>query len=405
MSIFYKKSNTESAKSLFDKSLVYDNRIKDPAYENLISFETTEKYLYGRVKRTFTPMEISPNLSLSSLSQTNESNNNLQAISFVVDAFNEMSNQFVKKVAVGQISTSDPNLSVLEVKKAYESPKGLYNKHLQTIRNSIVQEIKNKNLNFSNFQEFINIASPIILKMAKNVPFTYSGFIKSRYCPPTVSGLVIEIADADCSNDENKIRAFKNSPNWLFYLNTCKSYGFSVDTNVPWRLVADIGSAEMLEYASRYGYPTTDSILNVGYGEAQVTFVPLMRTILLEMYNLSKRQYQKIETCSDGTISRKIITPIEYNINNPDTLLSDIKTLQLYARIRMTEDESKFSDTDKQKMMTLLKQFYRMHGLQRACRELELIIAPTFNESGSLTDLLRRDKIRKQEEQDVLSNT
>lgn len=405
MSIFYKKSNTEGAKSLFDKSLIYDFRLRDERYENLISFEEAEKYLYGRVKQNYIPMEPNANLPFSSLSQTNESANTLQAVSFVVDAFMEMSNQFLKKTTIGQISTSDPNLSILEVKKAYESPKMLYNSHIRTVKDGIVKQIKKSDIKFSNFEEFAHAVSPIIIKMAKTVPFTYSAFIKSRYCPMTVSGLVIEIADADCSDDENKIRTFKNSPNWEFYLNVCKSYGFSVDANVPWRIIADIGSSEMLTYASRYGYTTTNSILNIGYSEAQTTFIPLMRNLLLEIYNQSKRQYQVINVCSDGTTTTEIVRPVEYSVNNPDSILSDMKTLKLYMKIRMAEDESQFTDVEKQRLNSTIKQLYRMKGLLPACRKFELAIAATFNESGSLTDLVKRDKILRQEEQDVLSNT
>ena len=219
MSIFYKKSNGETAKNLFDKSLIYDFKMINPNYENLISFEFAEKYLYGRVKANYVPMELSTQLPLSSLSITNQSNHSLQAVSFVVDAFVELSSQFDKKAAIAQISTTDRHLSKLEVQKAYESPKTLYNTHIKTIKDSVVKSILKNNIRFSNFNEFLTAVTPIIIKMSKNVPFTYSGFIKSRYCPMTVSGLVIEIAVADSANDEKKIAEFKNSPNWEFYLN------------------------------------------------------------------------------------------------------------------------------------------------------------------------------------------
>ena len=405
MSIFYKKSNGETAKNLFDKSLIYDFKMINPNYENLISFEFAEKYLYGRVKTNYVPMELSTQLPLSSLSITNQSNHSFQAVSFVVDAFVELSSQFDKKAAIAQISTTDRHLSKLEVQKAYESPKTLYNSHVKTIKDSVVKSILKNNIRFSNFNEFLTAVTPIIIKMSKNVPFTYSGFIKSRYCPMTVSGLVIEIAAADSANDEKKIAEFKNSPNWEFYLNACKSYGFSVDINNPWRLVADIGSTAMLQYASAYGYNTTNAILNVGYSEAQRTFMPIMTTILLEIYTSSRRQYNIIERCQDGSTIPKIVDPIRYSFSDVESLMSETDVLKLYMAIRMVEDETVLTEQQENNIMIRMKQLYRLKGLMPTVREFEAIIASTYNESGSLTDLVKRDIVRKQEEEDVLSNT
>ena len=75
-----------------------------------------------------------------------------------------------------------------------------------------------------------------------------------------MSGLAVEIAAIDASNDDEKINLFTKSKNWEFYLNACRSYGFMVDQMAPWRLVADIGSSEMIKYARRYGMTATDTV-------------------------------------------------------------------------------------------------------------------------------------------------
>ena len=85
--------------------------------------------------------------------------------------------------------------------------------------------------------------------------------MKNRRTPITITGLAIEIADVNAANDNAKMELFANSINWEFYLTAARSFGFMVDLDVPWRLVADIGSSVMLS-ASRYGASTTDDVLN-----------------------------------------------------------------------------------------------------------------------------------------------
>ena len=114
-------------------------------------------------------------------------------------------------------------------------------------------------------------------------PFTFPAFIKARRTPITVSGLVIEIANLNKSNDDIKNELFFKSRNWDFYLNMAQNYGFMVDARNPWRLVADIGSSEMLKYASRYGATTTDEVLDQYFTEPGPSF---FLNLPLRMYNM-----------------------------------------------------------------------------------------------------------------------
>ena len=406
MSLFYKKNNREAVINLFGKSILYDQKMLRTRYRNLKPFEYNEHYLYGRVNRDYVPIEINlPSVSLKGIQSTTDSNRSIQAISFVVDAFNELSAQFDKKAATGEIDNNDQYLSKLQVVKAYENPRVLYNRHLATIKKKITEKIRKDNITFSNFNQFLNEVVPIILQINKLLPMTYPGFLKSKFCPVTVSGMVIEIADLDSSNDEEKIRKFKNSKNWDFYLNACQSYGFSVDMNNPWRLVADIGSSEMLKYSANYGYQETNSVLQGAFIESYKSFVPTFRTILLEIYNSSKRVFSEVE-CIKGVFTRnKVITPVEYSFDKLGFLISDAEIINIYMAIRFAEDETNFHESELLKIKKHIRQLTQLRGLLAAVKELEIIIAPTFNESGSLTDARYRAKLRKQEELDVLSNT
>ena len=345
---------------------------------------------------------------MATLSSTNTEQLNLQAISFVVRAFNEMNEQFNKKLLSGENDGSDPFLSKLSVKKAYQSPEVLYSQHLSQIQEGIIETIQDNKINFSNMSDFKPIFIDLITKVSKKIPITYPGFVKSSRCPMNVSGLVIEIADIDYANDENKILAFKNSPNWKFYLNACRSYGFYVDSSNPFRLVANIGSPEMLEYArstSRCAFTSPYSIFSRAYLPAYLNYDSTLRQFIFDTYIAAKATYLEIEHCLDGTTNTKVIEPTEHTLNEMPHLFNDLEFLMLYMKLRCNEGSVNFKDYEKDRLYKNTIQKYRKDGMNSALGYFSKFINNTFNYNGSLTDRVNRATIIRNEEQDVLSNT
>ena len=410
MSIFYKKGNNESTKALYQKSLIYQADIMEPEYENLKDFQLAEKYLYGRVDYGYVPIELKlPATQMGSLDQTNKLGSGFQAVEFVAYAFRELSLQFQKKAMSGQIRTDDPFLSVLEVQRAYENPRTLYKNFFAINKESIAKTFAGKNLRFKDFDGFMAHLMGTLRGLTRSLPFTYPGFVKSRYCPMTATGLVIEISTESAANDELKIKNFQESKNWLVYLNACRSYGFSVDSRNPWRLVADIGSPEMLHYAriaTRCNYRSTSGILASAYTPAHITYYENFKTILLGLYDRMKTDYIEIDYCSDGTIRNNVVRPKAYSLSQLNDSYTDSFFFKTYMQIRLLE-ESSAPLTPKEKA-SLLKDTMKLSvlkGIPTALALFESIIGKTYDYSGSLTDLLYRDKISKEEAENVLSNT
>ena len=128
---------------------------------------------------------------------------------------------------------------------------------------------------------------------------------------------------------------FKESPNWNYYLNVCRSYGFSVDMNVPWRLVADIGTPEMIQYARRYGFLSTDSVLAMAYTPSYRTYYENFKNIMLELYNTVKSDYIEVEYCQDGTTRNKVVRPVEYTRDTLSETYSERQFLEFYMNLRI----------------------------------------------------------------------
>lgn len=403
MSFFYKSNNEDKAKNSYRKNLIYGDEILEDDYENLIDFYITELYLYGRVNYKYIPIVHNSNaIPLQNITTTNTEQNDLQALPFVVNAFNDLNQQFNKKLLTGEIDINDPFLSKLEVKKAYQNPKALYTQYLSEIRAAIVEQIEEKNIKFSNIEMFKHEFVHMLEALSKQMPITYSAFIKSHKCPMNVSGLVIEIADIDYSNDQQKIINFKNSKNWKFYLNACRSYGFWVDSSNPFRMIANIGSTEMLEYASRNGLTSTYSVLNDAYEPACINFESTFKQFMFDCYELSKATYLEVEHCLDGTTRTEIVEPAEYSSSELKYLLDDIEFLMLYAKIRLNEENLKLLTHNKDKLVKNTMSILKRLNLTQAILYFESYINNTFHYTGSLTDRINRDKLIREQQEEFL---
>ena len=392
MSLFYIEQNDENAFLAYNKKLVYTgNSIS--TYPNLVDFNFGEKFFYGRVNFKFVPM------IYSNATPVKYFNNNLaagaqpEAAGFVVDAFNDLATQFQKKMSDGSIFTTDPFLSTLKVYKAYTDPRKLYDEHLENYISALEKEFVNRKIEVQNFAQFITNFKNLILESAAQFPFTMPAYVKSKYCPITATGLALEIADVEYFNDERKIQEFINSKNWDFFLNACNTYGFMVDQNIPWRLVADIGSPQMLTYAANYGAPSTPQVISNTYDNAHYDFFTTFRALLLRVYNRVRLpQFTVSEECNGVTRTRFII-PATYNLSDIQSLLPEIELLKLYFDIRITEEPSKYETSEKNKIIRDCLSLYNSRGLIDSLFVFEEIINQPFDYNGSLSYLYRQSNM------------
>ena len=290
---------------------------------------------------------------------------------------------------MGKIDTTDPYLSTLNVYKAYQNPKKLYDDNKAVYYKALKSVFRKKKTKFKNFDEFIKELMATLEAVAPRNPMTKPGFIKSRRCPINCSGLVVEIADLDPVNDSKKITQFVNSNNWEFYVNACASYGFMIDQAVPWRLVADIGDSPerspMLEYAKRYEVNTTAEILETTYKNAYYEYYTNFKNELLFLYNsLKLPKYSVFEECEGHTIT-KMVVPVAYSPATLSQWWSEQEFLKIYFKIRFLEEESVFADSEQSSMIDDCIELYEGGDLGTALGSFERMFNKTFDYRGSVS--------------------
>lgn len=392
----YINENIDGGYLTYNKRKVYDAATEDQQeeYRNLVDFNLGEKFLYGRVNRLFMPMYASAErlAGMKTLPGAHQDTSQVVAFNFVVDAFKDLQSNFDKQVAGGKINPNLDFLSNLKIYKAYMDPFDLFNNHQDVYTGQIKQHFKDKNIKVENFFEFLKHFMNLLSKSAHSYPFTFSGFIKSKYCPINTSGLAIEIADEDYFRDASKIDNFVNSPNWLFYVNACRSYGFLVDKNIPWRLVANIGSPEMLEYSRNYGPASTNSIISFYYNRADNIYFSKLRLYLHKLYHdVILNSITVFEDCNGRVVSRTV-TPKKYSIRDLEQIFDDKKLLKIYFDIRAMEEEKKLKDYEKIRIYKDCFALLDYQGMNEALFAFESVINHPFDYHGSLSYLIDRTK-------------
>ena len=390
MSFLYVGKEENTVEQTLDKKLIYFADSENEQYTNLVDFNFGEKFLYGRVRRDFRTIYLNPTSEyLKGLGAIDPQAPPPQALNFVVDMFDRLNTQFLKCSTIGTIRADDPFLSTLKVYKAYQDPVALHVSYLQRQFGVLSNQLKGRKFDNLSFfmQEILNLLSQTL----KLYPITFAGFVKSRFCPIFTSGLCLEIADSDYFDDQNKIEQFYNSPNWEFYLNACRSYGFMVDKNIPWRIVADIGSSETLNYSKQYGLFDTDGILSIPYQETEIFFFNKLKFYILNLYNQTATTFAEPYDCGGIQRTRYVEIP-QININSFDKQISEAHMLKFYYELRLLETDKKLSNGQKIKLLNDCMELYTSFGLVRSMNAFVKIVAQPFDSVGSLSYINETNK-------------
>ena len=392
MSNFYKESNNEKTESLYDKTIMYRGELTTFAqrYSCLVDFNFAEKYLYGRVDRDYISIELNEAIvSLTPIPNTDVDTGQVKVINFVADAFAGLSRHFQRSTQIGAIRTTDPYLSNLKAYAGYTNTEQAYANYFNSLIEAMSRVKKDNSLNFKDFNEFMDFLTGFSKSAGKTFPITKPGFVRSRFNSVLNNGISIEVADLSYDNDDQKIQDFVNSPNFEYYLNACNSYGFMVDINFPWRLVADLDSVAMNGYANRYGYTSTDAILITAYKKTHNSYYREFKQNLLNIYNNLYKKYSIVDECSNKSI---IIKPKIYNIQNINELYDESYFTRFYCMLRFLEEENKLSEAQQQQTINDTVNLSRVRGERYALSRFEKFAAQPFDYRGSLSYLVKASR-------------
>jgi len=240
--------------------------------ENLESFKNPnpidlwyDKKLYGRVNQQNDYIYI-PTQAFESQGRLKMiSDTGLYALEFVANAYADLKNKIDRIVAFSG-DFAGPSIGKLSILKNL-TPKRAFEKPLDYDYDAYADAfIQNFNENYlrgtsrdqkvKNFEDYVEQVLLFINETRNKLPFTKSGFISSVFCSPFSSGLMIDLS-MDDHNDDFAKGIFIEDDSFDAYHTLVKQYGFYVDKNAPWRLVANISSPQMQRYWVRGSIPSS----------------------------------------------------------------------------------------------------------------------------------------------------
>ena len=254
-----KGKNSLNSKELFKQRKIY----RDLAYPDELPDIPQpidvwyNKFLYGKVDPDGNAVFLNEDM----LKKLPSEEGDIFALNFVVDAFEDLQNYMNVAATRGKILTEDSKYFPVEPKRGWTSVQNRYFEHIDAIYQAFTATylgLKENNKKLVTFKDFMDIFWTYIKEIQPDFPFTRTGFIMSHYCPIATTGLVVEISDDDHGDDEIKFEDFINDDNFFFFVAAARRFGFRVDKNAPWRLIADVKSETMQKYMSRYPEPPSE---------------------------------------------------------------------------------------------------------------------------------------------------
>jgi len=299
-------------------------------------------------------------------------------LDFVVGAYESFYQSFLLGIfGKGGVKNYNSVFVNMQPKSGWVSASDTYHEHQERwyeqffdlLANNITMRKK-----ICNFDSFLNIYFWFLDTLGPGIPITKPGFIRSKYCSPNISGLIVEIDDTiSCGDDNQKKEIFLNDPLFDFFVKKAAAFGFSVDKNVPWRLVARLNTARMKYFMSLFNTSYT-TLFNQYYVKAYLYDYEDFKLTAQQIYNSFVAAYPEEVYTGYGKQTGKFMFEKKTRYLATDETLDQIKEsmwLKKYYYFRLLEKGKKVNRFRYKRNMKKIMTFYRKQGLFTALDKLE----------------------------------
>lgn len=187
------------------------------------------------------------------------------------------------------------------------------------------------------FQDYIYDSCPYSV-------LTLDRYLLSRFSDPLESGLIVEVATEDASDDEVKASKYLNDPAYSIFVDEAAYYGFCIDSSTPWRLVINPHSNYVKDYLSSVGERSFQSYLESNYiSPSSASFDFFVRLILDSYRNLCLKSpnITSIKSGEAGTkfdlVDRVPLSPTQQDISSFVTKVGLKNMIKLYFYTKIHE--------------------------------------------------------------------
>tara|TARA_R100000664_G_C2745159_1_gene133038 strand:+ start:90 stop:1277 length:1188 start_codon:yes stop_codon:yes gene_type:complete len=337
-------------------SFSLDN-VYDKMYPNSVashSFFAGKDIYYGRIDGNNNTVNVDE-AHLKEIATNN--NSSVQCLNFVADAFSDM-RKYIKVDARSKIAQDQFLNNKWDAMRGWSSPHIFYDEKMDELYKIFVNgslSYRKNEEKISNIDDFIKVFfNDFYPSIARKIPITKSGLIMSKYFNPTSTGLCIETSKEDFTRNFSKISKYIQSPNFEFYALAAAKYGFLIDRNAPFRLVANLNSPAMQKYMSTYNV-TIDNLFDKCYFKTYMYDIENLKIYIKQMYSaftsispIVIRESTTFENsnCESYGQSSFVASPREkINDQRYDEEYNQLFWLKMYYRIKLKETETNISES------------------------------------------------------------
>ena len=328
-----------------------------------------ESTLFGRTDRK--QNTIIPNTT--NLAQITEAAEPIFAFNFVADAFSSFVEHMAAAYIAGAVSKAGiKSLAAPTAVGGYIDPTQKFNQMHQTLARSFILNFKSsREKPIENFKIFLGYYSQFLKNLASSFPVTKTNFVLSYRMNPFCTGLSVSLYDGDAGDDLTKYEKFILDPNFQFYTNVAKKFGFVVNKNKPWVLTADLFKSPILDRIDDYVVTETDenitatNFFSVYYNQTHLSDLADLKKILLSAYQYlvsGAPLCQKEKICPNGNFSYKSYLREVYDETKLRAQIGPKFLIDLYIDLRQAE--SAFALTPDQ-IKRLRKNAYESYKLRK----------------------------------------
>jgi len=347
---FEANNSTRGSRRLFNQRGKYRNEAVPARYIKrhpglFRDFWFIENMYYGRIDPQHKFLILKPEKLKALGSQGGEA---LFLVDFFADAVSDFLAVHKKAVSSSKIQKNDDILSKLDPFRGHVRLLSDFDLHMKKLRDRVHTQMVSKPNKVKNFDDFVDFFLTEIYNSDEVTPVTLTGFIASRFSGPLSTGLFLDLVELDSGDDDAKVASVIDRPNYEFLMRNCINHGFMIDYNIPTRLCANLGSAEMSSYMKLYD-TNFDAVFEDYYDQSYPLDHDYFMKYMRNFYNryVALRPHFKKERTIDKknnkilryNIKRQRITKYELNLKYEEKY-----RIKLYCKLRNYETEQRYSD-------------------------------------------------------------
>ena len=321
-----------------------------------------DKPLYGRINKKGQPIIVIE----EKLKRVESAETDLFVLDFVADAFENFRNEFLflnKENAAGTVFEE-----LLPV-KGWESSvdnREIYIGQLYDLYGNNYITINNRKSSILSFDDFLNKFYEFFNEYGAEFPLTLSNYHLSSFVSPLASGIMIELSELDHGSDAEKYDDLLQNANFVCYAQTAEKFGFKIDKNAPWRLIADLGSP----YWEINFNLTLDKILNEYYNLAYEKDIQLMKDMFGRFYYTFSTAYPSFtkymySECKQKTVG-KLVKRSFVSKQQIESNYTPKYWLNYYINVMAIESGTKLSNETKKTISSRANLIFDRNGMSEA---------------------------------------